>query len=200
MVLYSLSTGSLVEQMILDIIMLALLVSVVIVVSRTWRALVISLLLGVPWLAVVFLDLFIAVQRDLYLATTALGVLFLVYVTKVVLASVVRSERVTDTTIYGAIIVYLLLGVVWGSAYRLLEVINPGSFSGPCGIDPETGVEIPNYVYFSFTTLTTLGYGDITPLSAPAKALATLEAVAGPLYITILISQLVAKYVRPGTK
>ncbi len=195
MVLYSFTARGFVGQLVLDIIMLAILVAVVVLVSQTRRSLIISLLLGVPWLIMVFLDLFVVVDRTLYCGTTAFGILFLIYVTAVVFRNVVRSKRVTADTIYGAISVYLLLGILWGVAYRLLESISPGSFAGPMGIDPETGIEVPSYVYFSFTTLTTLGYGDITPLSAPARAIAILEAVAGPLYITILISQLVAKYV-----
>ena len=195
-VLFSFSTQSLVEQLVLDIIMAAVLVSFVFLVRQTRRSLIISLVLGVPWLVVVFLDIFVVVYRDLYFATSALGIAFLVWVTTVMLKHVLRSKSVTGDTIYGAISVYLLLGIAWGAGYRLLESVQPGSFAGPCGIDPETGVETANYMYYSFTTLTTLGYGDITPLTAPARSIAIIEAVAGPLYITILISQLVSKYVR----
>jgi voltage-gated potassium channel len=194
-VLYSLSTRSLAEQLVLDLILLGMLVSIAVLVRQTRRSLIISLVLGIPWVLFTFVDLFIVVDRHLYVATAASGVLFLLYINKVILQNVVRSRRITADTISGAIAVYLLLGILWGAGYRLLESISPGSFAGPMGIDPGTGMEIPNYVYFSFTTLTTLGYGDITPVSSAAKAVAVLEAIAGPLYITILISQLVSKYV-----
>lgn len=201
MVLYSFSAKGIVEQLILDLMMVGLLASVVVILKQTTRSLVISLVLGVPWILAVFVDLFVVTDRIMSLATTLAGIPFLLFVTGVVFKHLFESEEVTGDTISGAISVYLLLGLIWAAGYRFLESLAPGSFAGPMGIDTETGVEIPNYLYFSFTTLTTLGYGDIVPLSAPARTMAILEAVAGPLYITILISQLVSKYVsRRGKK
>jgi voltage-gated potassium channel Kch len=194
-VLYNFTGEGLAEQIIFDLIMVGILVSVVFLVKQTRRSLVISILLGAPWVIVTIMDVFMFKGRHLVFATTAFGIVFFLYVTRVIFENVARSKRVTRDTISGAIAVYLLLGILWAAAYRLLEAIHPGSFTGPLGINPETGVETPNYVYFSFTTLTTLGYGDITPATMPTKAVAILEAVAGPLYITILISQLVSKYV-----
>lgn len=194
-VLYSFTTRSLLEQIIFDVIMLGVLISVVVLVQQTRRSLTVSIVLGAPWVTVTFVDLFVVLDRQLAFATTATGIVFILYVTSVIFQNVVKSKRVTRDTISGAIAVYMLLGILWAAAYRLLEAIHPGSFAGPIGINPETGAEIPNYVYFSFTTLTTLGYGDITPITAATKSVAIIEAVAGPLYITILISQLVSKYV-----
>ena len=197
--LSSFSGKGLVRQLILDLVLVGILVSAVVGIKQTRRSLLVSIMLGTPWIIAVFVDLFLIKTRTLYIATTISGVPFLVYVTTVVFRHVLGARRVTAETIYGAICVYLLLGIVWAVAYRFLEALSPGSFSGPMGIDFETGVESPNYAYFSFTTLTTLGYGDITPVSAPARALAILEAVTGPLYITILISQLVSKFVSTRT-
>jgi hypothetical protein len=196
MVLYSFSARSIIEQLILNLILVGLLISVVVMLRQTARSLLVSLLLGVPWLVAVFVDLFIVKENVLSLATTLAGIPFLLFVTWTVFMHIAKARKVTADTIYGAICVYMLLGIIWAAGYRFLEALNPGSLSGPIGINPETGVEIPNYIYFSFTTLTTLGYGDIIPVSSPARALAILEAVAGPLYITILISQLVSKYVK----
>ena len=193
--LYSFVGRGLFGQLIVDLTLVGILISAVVGLKQTRRSLMISLLLGIPWVIVVFVDLFFIKNRTLYLATTMSGLPFLIYVTSVVYRHVLRAKTVTGDTISGAICVYLLLGIVWASGYRFLEALNPGSFSGPMGIDPATGAEIPAYVYFSFTTLTTLGYGDITPITSPAKAVAILEAVVGPLYIAILISTLVSKFV-----
>ena len=194
-VLYGFSARSLVEQLILDLIVVSLFVSVVFTLEQTKRSLLVSIMLGIPWIVAVFVDLFVVQGRTMRLLTTVAGIPFLIFVTRVVFWHVLRSRRVTPSAIYGAICVYLLLGIVWAAGYRFLEALNPGSFSGPMGIDPETGLELPNYMYFSFTTLTTLGYGDIVPVTAVARSVAIIEAIAGPLYITILISQLVSKYV-----
>jgi hypothetical protein len=193
--LYSFVVKGIVGLLIVDLTLVGILISAVVGLKQTRRSLVISLALGIPWVVVVFADLFLVKDRTLYLATTMSGMPFLMYVTSVVYRHVLRAKTVTGDTISGSICVYLLLGIVWASGYRFLEALNPGSFSGPMGIDPVTGLETPTYVYFSFTTLTTLGYGDITPVTAPAKAVAILEAIVGPLYIAILISTLVSKFV-----
>jgi hypothetical protein len=101
-----------------------------------------------------------------------------------VLAYVLAAKRVTRDMIFGAISAYLLIGIAWTSAYALLEALQPGSFS----IDE---AQTPDFYYYSFTTLTTLGYGDITPVTSRAKSMAVLEAVNGVLYIAVLIARLV---------
>lgn len=199
-ILYSFGGASLAKQLVLDVVLLGVLISATVLVRQTRGSLIVSLALGIPWVVSVWVDMFVVLDRNLYLLTTATGIAFLIWVTKVLLLHVMTARRVTADTIYGAVCVYLLFGLTWSAAYRLLEVLSPGSFAGPLGIDPQTGREISNYAYFSFTTLTTLGYGDITPVAAPAKAIAILEAVAGPLYIAILISRLVSIYVSQSVR
>jgi len=90
--------------------------------------------------------------------------------------------------------VYLLLGVIWGLTYSMLELAMPGSFDGfsawgERGWDSE-------WLYFSFVTMTTLvGYGDLLPISATARALAYLQAVFGQFYIAVLVAGLVSAYI-----
>ena len=91
--------------------------------------------------------------------------------------------------IAGAVTIYLLLGLIWTRLYQLLESISPGSFRFPAGEDLNAAA----LAYFSFVTLATLGYGDITPVSIVARDLAVLEAVMGQLYLVILISRLVSE-------
>jgi hypothetical protein len=199
-ILYSFGAESLAKQLVLDVVLVGVLISAAVLVRQTRRSLIVSLALGIPWVVSVWVDMFVVLDRNLFLLTTATGIAFLIWVTRILLLHVMTARRVTADTIYGAVCVYLLLGLVWSAAYRLLEILSPGSFAGPLGIDPQTGQEIPNYAYFSFTTLTTLGYGDITPVTSPAMAAAILEAIAGPLYIAILISRLVSIYVSQSIK
>jgi len=104
----------------------------------------------------------------------------------------------TDTTIsvnriVGAVAVYLMFGVLWSVAYTMVELIWPGSF---CGFDPGTGAKwASEWLYFSFVTMTTLGYGDIAPVSAIARMLAYMQAILGQLYIAILVAGLVGAYI-----
>lgn len=104
----------------------------------------------------------------------------------------------SNDTIYGGICIYVLLGYCFAAAFALLETLSPGSFSFPSG-RPESLVALElETAYFSFVTLTTLGYGDVTPLSSQAKSLVMLETVVGPMFVAVFIAQLVgARSARP---
>ena len=93
----------------------------------------------------------------------------------------------------GAICVYLLLGTIWAFAYTVLDILSPGSFNG-VATDTERGWN-SGWLYFSFVTMTTLGYGDISPASATARVLAYMQAIFGLFYIAILVAGLVSGYI-----
>jgi hypothetical protein len=111
----------------------------------------------------------------------------------VVLGQTFRQGPVTAHRIQGGIAAYLLLGVMWASAYALVDSLVPGAFSGALG----TAGGHRGWMYFSFVTLTTVGYGDILPVHPAARSLAMLEAVTGPLYVAILLARLVSLAVTP---
>ena len=109
------------------------------------------------------------------------------------LKQVVIGTDITANRLVGAICVYLLLGVIWAMIYTLVNTVSPGSFAGfspmnDLGWDSE-------WLYFSFVTMTTLGYGDILPVSATARGLAYMQAVVGQFYIAVLVAGLVGAYV-----
>jgi len=129
------------------------------------------------------------------------GLVFVALVATCITGNVWRRTEVQVDTIVGGIAVYVLLALAWSVAYQLLEFLVPGSFevvSGSGGHwgpwEPAPG-EYPRLLFFSVVTITTLGYGDIVPASGPAAALASLEAVVGPLYLTILIARLVGLHI-----
>jgi voltage-gated potassium channel len=100
---------------------------------------------------------------------------------------------INTNRIVGAICVYLLLGVIWAMTYTVIDMVLPGSFAGfspmaNLGWDSE-------WLYFSFVTMTTLGYGDILPVSATARGFAYMQAIVGQFYIAILVAGLVGAYV-----
>jgi hypothetical protein len=115
------------------------------------------------------------------------------YVAWHILVYVLRPGRVDTEKIYAAICVYFFIGVVWKNFYLLVDQLIPGSF-GP------TELARGSLLYFSFITLSTLGYGDITPANGPAQALAYLEALTGQLYLTILVARLVGLHIAEGGK
>jgi hypothetical protein len=118
-----------------------------------------------------------------------------------ILSTIMKSKKVTTDTIYASICVYLLLVIIWTMLFSAIEIIEPGSFlSGGAPVVDFHGDSVKrnvfaNLIYYSFVTLTTLGYGDITPVSPYARALSSLEAVIGQLYIAVLIAGLVGMHI-----
>src|SRR5215467_13378622 len=117
--------------------------------------------------------------------------LFLLFTLAFLLRAVIKARKVTHDTIYGAITVYLMMAVVWGAAYMLLETIQPTAFSMDIARHGTRGMEWSDCVFYSFVTLTTIGYGDIVPMTAQARSLSILEAVSGIMYVAVLIARLV---------
>ena len=118
---------------------------------------------------------------------------FLVVAISFTMKQVAIGTDITANRLVGAICVYILLGVIWAMFYTLVNTISPGSFAGfssteNLGWDSE-------WLYFSFVTMTTLGYGDILPVSATARGLAYMQAVVGQFYIAVLVAGLVGAYV-----
>lgn len=125
--------------------------------------------------------------------------LFIFYVVWVIAEAIRHESRVSVDTIAGGISIYLLLGLLWTVLYAALETLRPGSFEwdGVSLTELKTthGVTgLPHLMYFSFTTLTTLGFGDITPETRGAQALTTLQALVGQLFLAIFIAALVGMH------
>jgi hypothetical protein len=99
-----------------------------------------------------------------------------------------QDDVVSVTSLFGSLSAYLFLGLIFASAYVLLFHLNNSCFTG-------VGHRvIEDFIYFSFVTLTTLGYGDINPISALAKTLCWMEAYLGQAYLTVLMALMVGKY------
>ena len=125
-----------------------------------------------------------------------MGLLSLLLFLGVVLGQTLRAGPITFHRIQGAAASYLLLGVIWAHAYALLAELRPGAFSGP--VSAADGPRA--FLYFSFVTLATVGYGDVLPVHPAARSLAMLEAVTGTLYLATVIARLVSLAVAPVGK
>lgn len=106
----------------------------------------------------------------------------------VLLKQIFRPGRVSHLRIQGAIAVYLLFGVLYAHGYHIVSILQPGSFNGT----PGELSNVSGWAYYSYVTLTTVGYGDITPVSQVARTLSVGEALTGQLYLAVLIARLVA--------
>jgi hypothetical protein len=136
----------------------------------------------------------------LYL-NNCLGLFFLVLLTLLILTRAFREGPTTSHRITGAVAGYLLLGLIWSQAYDLIALSIPGAFSvsgNPAPADAETLQW--HLFYFSYVTLTTLGYGDIVAVHPVARTFVILEGVVGQLFPVILISRLVSLHVQEKQK
>ena len=114
---------------------------------------------------------------------------FLVWMTWLAVRQVLFTGSITSNDIVGAICIYMLLGLIWAILYLLLALTTPGAFNGL----PQAPW-LDNFaaaVYFSFVTITTLGYGDISPALPVARFLVIMEAIVGVFYMAILVASLV---------
>jgi hypothetical protein len=119
---------------------------------------------------------------------------FYIYVLVIVLAYVVKGAEVTRDEILGAVSIYLLIGFTWASFYHIVFSLQPAAFSVSDAFLNIAGRSQPDFVYFSFITLLTVGYGDVRPVSGIARSLAMLEGIVGVLYIGVFISRLLSLY------
>jgi hypothetical protein len=151
----------------------------------------------VNWLA------YLTPELAFLLAGDALDFAFLGLIAAAILKKVFAARLITQETVAGAACVYLIMGVMWADVFALLENLQPGSYSGlaialPGEVSGEQGqTHFHQFFYFSLVTLSTLGYGDITPQTPPAQSLAALEAISGQLYLAILVARLVSQQILP---
>jgi len=158
--------------------------------DRRW--LLLSLAFAVAAIIAAVAGIFLEVVHLDVISAGALLVFFL-FSTVIVTRQVLFRGAIDANKIIGAICIYLLLRFVWALAYTLLDTLSSSAFSGVTGGSISTRWD--DLFYYSFITLTTVVYGDITPVTYMASALATLEAVFGQFYIAILVASLVAIYI-----
>jgi len=134
-------------------------------------------------------------NRLVNLIGTVFWFLFIVFVTVSELRSVLKQKEVSGETICMAVSVYLLMGFAWGFLYAIIFQLNPESFSGLVVLKPGVPIDYhPIFAvlgYFSLTTLSTIGFGDITPLTLQARYAAVAEGITGQFYLAILVARLV---------
>lgn len=105
----------------------------------------------------------------------------------------IHKREVTIDVIVGSISAYLLIGIMWAFLYQLINLISPGSFLSTVAAD--TGSGTIDFFYYSFVTLTTLGFGDIVPVSPVSRSFTALEAVTGVLFTATVIGRVIGLYV-----
>jgi hypothetical protein len=172
-------------------------------ISNQRAMLVVLILVAVPMF---LLRIAIGLSGAAWIAIAHGGVslLFFLLLMLVCLRRVLERSPVSEDKIIGAICVYLLIGVIFAFVYEIIYLVDPTSLDvGETMMRTEDTVGTGDFwvfTYFSYVTLTTLGYGDVLPVGLFARSMATLEAIVGPLYLAILIARLVSLVDTPASR
>ena len=180
-------------HLILTLLFSLVLLAAVFAVAHRKRSLAIALVLAIPAITARWVNL---LRPDLVHPAVFLvcALLLLAFVIGHLLHFILHAPVVTVEVLCASIAAYLMLGLMWTVAYWLVDQLTPGgafSFNTTRGAQSMNGF---TGFYFSFITLSTVGYGDITPVSRAARWLAAMEAMTGLLYVAVLIARLVSLY------
>lgn len=187
---------------IVDLCITAVFVAAIIVISSTRKHLIIGVVLMLPTLVLTWGIKFYHVETLEFISVIG-SVFFFSYIAGLILADILRAKMVTLDIIAAGISVYLFFGNICGFIYAIIGRIDPSAFNIPATTANYLGnnlSEVNSAMYFSFVTLTTLGYGDITPVNNFARSLAFLEAAMGQIYLTVLIASLVGIHISTSGK
>lgn len=178
--------GGLIEPILWTLVM----ISAVMFVGMRGHLLSLAILLAAPALISRWLH---HLRSDVFQGHAAMvaGLLFTGFVVVQMLRFILSTLKVDSETLCAAVATLLLVGMLWGFAYSLSALMNPHAFAFTDGASRQSFSTFDAF-YFSYSTLTTLGYGDITPASPVTRMLAVFEAMTGMLYVAILIARLVA--------
>jgi len=183
--------GDIIVSLLLSLVLL----SAVLAVADRKGIFYVALLLAIPAIVGRWINHF---QPDLVPPPVFLtaGLVLIAFVVANLLRFVLRAPSVNAEVLCASISAYLMLGLLWTLAYWLVDQLTPGAFAFNTAMGTHS-IRGFNAFYFSFITLCTVGYGDITPVSKVARMLAAMEGITGLLYVAVLIARLVTIYSTP---
>lgn len=186
-----LPNGPLILYLLNGIVILAIMYEV----SYTLLEFLIALAFGLPSIVLGWFPL----DPIIILCQSILHTILYTYAIFMILSVLMPQKRADIETIYGTISVYILIGLCWTNIYQIVDFFTPGSFvfSNPLIDRP---FDWSDYLYYSFVTLTTLGYGDIVPIAPQARSCAVLEAIFGVIFIAVMVSKTIGLYVSGITR
>ena len=201
-VISPLFSSSLYARSMVDLGITTVFAAAIIVISSRRIHLVIGMTLMIPTLVLLW-GIKIYHIKSLEFISMAGAALFFCYIAGLILIDILRAKMVTLDIIAAGISVYLLFGNICGLIYAIIGRLDPNAFTIPAATASYLGDnlrDLSSAMYFSFVTLTTLGYGDITPINNFARSLAFLEAAIGQIYLTVLIASLVGIHISTSGK
>jgi len=187
-----------------DLMLAAVLVTALVETVRARRNVIAALVLGLPAVVSRIVSAFVSDAPALNGAIAIITATFFGFLIWNLLHDLYTSDRPTSERIFGALCAYIFIGLLFAVFYAHMEYRNPGSFGTSQDVFAEDVMEesnlFPLFTYFSFVTLTTLGYGDISPVAEAARTLAWFEALLGQLYLAVMVAGFVAIHISEGMR
>ena len=175
---------------VISLLFAAVLVTAVRVIATKNRRRMIAYFLAIIWLVISTISV-VTQFEFLQIIENLLFIAFCFFCVGVILRRIVTAKEVDFEVVCDSVSTYLLIAIIWAVSYDSIYSLSPESFSfAGDGVK----LNLAHFIYFSLTTITTLGYGDITPVSVPVGIWSTLEAATGVFYMAILVARLVSVY------
>ena len=188
--------GGIVRLTILtDILFTAVLISGLWAASQKREIFLVALLMAIPALVLGWVPYFVKLPF-LWILSRVFLAIFLAVMMISLLSHIRKAKEVTADLIMGAASTYFLIGLFWAFIFFFIETVSPGSFR----LEGSWADMQSQLIYYSFVTLATVGYGDITPASMIARSYSVLEAIIGQLYLTVLVAGLVGLRISQSTE
>jgi hypothetical protein len=195
----ALAPNSAVRGLFGDLMLVAILVVALTETVRSRHNAIWAFVFGIPAIAARLISAFRPDTTAENTATLTFSALFFLFLIWNLLHDLGTGDRPTSERVFGALCAYIFIGLLFALIYTHIEYRQPGTFAisnrGIVAAASEESSLLPVFTYYSFVTLTTLGYGDITPVADYARTLAWLEALLGQLYLAVMVAGLVAVHI-----
>jgi hypothetical protein len=175
---------------LIGLLNIVVLVTAVASVTRTKNSLVFAMLLGLPTLGFQILALQSGAQGH-FVLSWSFGAAFYAFTIAHLLHYVLRRDMMTADKLYGAVAAYAMIAIMWAYLFGVLQYFYPAAYAY---LGTPKTLDMPDLIFYSFTVLTTAGFGDISPLVIQTRFPTILEAVTGVMYVAILIARLTGVY------
>ena len=189
-----LGAGTEAPPLVLDLLYAAIPMAALFAVRRSKALLAVGLIVAVPAVIAALQGRFDGTIFPPPWGAVVGGIFYAFVCSAIVRYLSTYHDEVTADTVFGVMSLYLLVGIIFTNVYVILEEVHPGSLYVSEAQNPDGILQPIEMLYFSFVTLTTLGYGDITPVTAQARSVAIIEAIFGVLFMAVVLGRVVGIY------
>ena len=194
LLIYPFFEGDRIRFELLSVLVVAIQIAGIYAISYSKTDFIIGTVLGILWILSTVAYWLFPIQID-YVLSIIFGILFLTFTTLIILYHVLQGQKVTVDTLFGAICVFILIGIIWSGIYLLINTLSPGSFLVSEAYNYQDGnIRWSALLFYSYSTYTPMSNSAIYPATPFAESAAAFEAIFGHLYVVMLVARLVGLY------